>query len=146
MTGWTTSVTSLHTSSRDTDTPFFALDRDSAQWKLGDKQVQRRRNLFWELFTLETIHVSWISTEEACSHSNTSQSMSLAVHRPSHSVTLTANCQRTRKPGPMRTEPTCAGVRTGSSVLRRKTVTDKVLCDVQIGLSSTPSHAISIVS
>ena len=77
MTGWTTSVTSLHTSSRDTDTPFFALDRDSAQWKLGDKQVQRRRNLFWELFTLETIHVSWISTEEACSHSNTSQSMSL---------------------------------------------------------------------
>ncbi|KAI9062771.1 hypothetical protein FKP32DRAFT_1758891 [Trametes sanguinea] len=32
------------------------LHRDSAQWKLGDKYVQRRRNLFWELFTIEMIH------------------------------------------------------------------------------------------
>ncbi|KAI0718035.1 fungal-specific transcription factor domain-containing protein [Cerioporus squamosus] len=32
------------------------LHRDSAQWKLGAKQVQRRRNLFWELFTLDAIH------------------------------------------------------------------------------------------
>ncbi|KAI0766121.1 fungal-specific transcription factor domain-containing protein [Trametes elegans] len=32
------------------------LDRDSAPWKLTEKQVQRRRNLFWELFTLEMMH------------------------------------------------------------------------------------------
>ncbi|KAI0332685.1 hypothetical protein GY45DRAFT_1432896 [Cubamyces sp. BRFM 1775] len=32
------------------------LHRDSAQWKLGEKHVQRRRNLFWELFAIEMIH------------------------------------------------------------------------------------------
>ena len=35
----------------------ISLDRDSAAWKLSDKAVQRRRNLFWELFSLEMIHV-----------------------------------------------------------------------------------------
>ena len=34
-----------------------SIDRDSAAWKLSDKAVQRRRNLFWELFSLEMIHV-----------------------------------------------------------------------------------------
>lgn len=34
-----------------------SVDRDSAAWKLSDKAVQRRRNLFWELFSLEMIHV-----------------------------------------------------------------------------------------
>ncbi|KAI0820263.1 fungal-specific transcription factor domain-containing protein [Trametes gibbosa] len=33
-----------------------SVHRDSAQWKLDDKHVQRRRNLFWEMFTLETMH------------------------------------------------------------------------------------------
>ncbi|KAI0630475.1 fungal-specific transcription factor domain-containing protein [Trametes polyzona] len=32
------------------------LHRDSAQWKLDNKHVQRRRNLFWEMFTLEMMH------------------------------------------------------------------------------------------
>ncbi|KAL1940728.1 hypothetical protein VTO73DRAFT_7769 [Trametes versicolor] len=32
------------------------LHRDSALWKLDDKHVQRRRNLFWEMFTLEMMH------------------------------------------------------------------------------------------
>ncbi|KAI0675641.1 fungal-specific transcription factor domain-containing protein [Trametes maxima] len=32
------------------------LHRDSALWKLSEKHVQRRRNLFWELSTLEMIH------------------------------------------------------------------------------------------
>lgn len=39
------------------DIASLALDRDSAQWKLDDKYVQRRRNLFWELNFLEMIHV-----------------------------------------------------------------------------------------
>ncbi|KIP01519.1 hypothetical protein PHLGIDRAFT_32525 [Phlebiopsis gigantea 11061_1 CR5-6] len=30
--------------------------RDSAQWKLEDRIVQRRRNLFWELFIFEIMH------------------------------------------------------------------------------------------
>ncbi|TBU24176.1 fungal-specific transcription factor domain-containing protein [Dichomitus squalens] len=34
----------------------LGLHRDSAAWKLSDKAVQRRRNLFWELFSLEMIH------------------------------------------------------------------------------------------
>ncbi len=34
-----------------------SVDRDSAAWKLSDKAVHRRRNLFWELFSLEMIHV-----------------------------------------------------------------------------------------
>ncbi|KAI0730863.1 fungal-specific transcription factor domain-containing protein [Earliella scabrosa] len=33
-----------------------SVNRDSAQWKLSDKEVQRRRNLFWELFIVETLH------------------------------------------------------------------------------------------
>ncbi|KAI1790216.1 fungal-specific transcription factor domain-containing protein [Ganoderma leucocontextum] len=33
-----------------------SVNRDSAPWKLSDKAVQRRRNLFWELFSLEMIH------------------------------------------------------------------------------------------
>ncbi|KAI0794297.1 fungal-specific transcription factor domain-containing protein [Fomes fomentarius] len=32
------------------------LHRDSAQWNLDPKQVQRRRNLWWELSTIEVIH------------------------------------------------------------------------------------------
>ena len=38
----------------------FNTDRDSAQWKLDDKIVQRRRNLFWELFIFEMLHVRTI--------------------------------------------------------------------------------------
>ncbi|GJE93221.1 fungal specific transcription factor domain-containing protein [Phanerochaete sordida] len=34
----------------------IGLHRDSAQWKLDDKIVQRRRNLFWELFIFEIMH------------------------------------------------------------------------------------------
>ncbi|KAM5534515.1 hypothetical protein V8D89_011847 [Ganoderma adspersum] len=34
----------------------LGLHRDSAAWKLSEKAVQRRRNLFWELFSLEMIH------------------------------------------------------------------------------------------
>ncbi|EKM50097.1 uncharacterized protein PHACADRAFT_264633 [Phanerochaete carnosa HHB-10118-sp] len=34
----------------------IGLHRDSAQWKLEDKIVQRRRNLFWELFIFEIMH------------------------------------------------------------------------------------------
>lgn len=37
-------------------------DRDSALWKLDAKHVQRRRNLFWEMFTLEMMHVSRAET------------------------------------------------------------------------------------
>lgn len=33
------------------------VDRDSAQWKLDDKFVQRRRNLWWEIIVFEMIHV-----------------------------------------------------------------------------------------
>ncbi|KAI0367566.1 hypothetical protein BV20DRAFT_970323 [Pilatotrama ljubarskyi] len=34
----------------------LGLHRDSAPWKLSEKHVQRRRNLFWELSTLEMMH------------------------------------------------------------------------------------------
>ncbi|KAI0924355.1 hypothetical protein AcV7_003079 [Taiwanofungus camphoratus] len=34
----------------------IGLHRDSKQWKLDEKSVQRRRNLFWELFLFEMIH------------------------------------------------------------------------------------------
>ncbi|KAL4249924.1 hypothetical protein ABKN59_002007 [Abortiporus biennis] len=34
----------------------LGLHRDSSQWNLDPKVVQRRRNLFWELFIIETIH------------------------------------------------------------------------------------------
>ena len=41
---------------------YLCVDRDSAQWKLEDKIVQRRRNLFWELFIFEIMHVYIIVT------------------------------------------------------------------------------------
>ncbi|KAI0923665.1 hypothetical protein AcW1_006560 [Taiwanofungus camphoratus] len=34
----------------------IGLHRDSKQWRLDEKSVQRRRNLFWELFLFELIH------------------------------------------------------------------------------------------
>ncbi|KAJ3528129.1 hypothetical protein NM688_g8035 [Phlebia brevispora] len=34
----------------------IGLHRDSAQWKLEEKIVQRRRNLFWEMFIFEMLH------------------------------------------------------------------------------------------
>ena len=34
------------------------VDRDSAAWKLEEKIVQRRRNLFWEMYIFEMMHVS----------------------------------------------------------------------------------------
>ncbi|KZT00577.1 uncharacterized protein LAESUDRAFT_732177 [Laetiporus sulphureus 93-53] len=34
----------------------IGLHRDSKQWKLEDKAVQRRRNLFWEIFLFELVH------------------------------------------------------------------------------------------
>ncbi|KAH9926912.1 fungal-specific transcription factor domain-containing protein [Fomitopsis serialis] len=33
-----------------------SVHRDSKQWKMEEKNVQRRRNLFWEIFVLELIH------------------------------------------------------------------------------------------
>ncbi|KAI0958195.1 hypothetical protein AcV7_004081 [Taiwanofungus camphoratus] len=34
----------------------IGLHRDSKQWKLDEKSVQRRRNLFWEIFILDVLH------------------------------------------------------------------------------------------
>ncbi|KAH9839731.1 fungal-specific transcription factor domain-containing protein [Rhodofomes roseus] len=34
----------------------IGLHRDSKQWKMDEKNVQRRRNLFWEIFVFELIH------------------------------------------------------------------------------------------
>ncbi|KAI8996461.1 fungal-specific transcription factor domain-containing protein [Trametes punicea] len=42
--------------------------RDSAQWKLGDKYVQRRRNLFWEMFSLEMMHCMSLGRPPALSN------------------------------------------------------------------------------
>ena len=33
------------------------LDRDSARWNLDPETVQRRRNLFWEIFSADVSHV-----------------------------------------------------------------------------------------
>ncbi|KAI0741388.1 fungal-specific transcription factor domain-containing protein [Daedaleopsis nitida] len=44
------------------------LHRDSAQWKLDNKRVQRRRNLFWELFTAEVIHCMSLGRPPALAH------------------------------------------------------------------------------
>lgn len=37
-------------------------DRDSKQWKLDEKSVQRRRNLFWEIFILDVLHVGVVNS------------------------------------------------------------------------------------
>ncbi|CCM02639.1 uncharacterized protein FIBRA_04743 [Fibroporia radiculosa] len=34
----------------------IGLHRDSRQWELSEKSVQRRRNMFWEMFMFETLH------------------------------------------------------------------------------------------
>lgn len=45
---------------------FDLVDRDSAQWKLEEKIVQRRRNLFWELFIFEMLHVRPLPLDPRC--------------------------------------------------------------------------------
>ena len=45
---------------------FDFVDRDSAQWKLEEKIVQRRRNLFWELFIFEMLHVRPLPLDPRC--------------------------------------------------------------------------------
>lgn len=35
----------------------IALDRDAARWNMDAKTVQRRRLLFWEIFSSDNFHV-----------------------------------------------------------------------------------------
>ncbi|OBZ73747.1 putative transcriptional regulatory protein C1F7.11c [Grifola frondosa] len=46
---------------------YLSVDRDSTQWNLDDKLVQRRRNLFWEIFTIEMIHCMCLGRPPALS-------------------------------------------------------------------------------
>lgn len=40
---------------------FICSDRDVAKWNVGNEIADRRRQIFWELFTLDSWHVSLIS-------------------------------------------------------------------------------------
>lgn len=37
---------------------WLCLDRDSGRWNVGITETQRRRELFWEMFTYDSLQVS----------------------------------------------------------------------------------------
>lgn len=70
---------------------FVLTDRDSSAWNMDDKSVQRRRNLFWEIFILEMMHVRVCT--RGCSQFIIDIQQSVALGRPP-SVSLNhVDCQ-----------------------------------------------------